>query len=111
MPDGRSPTLPIVDQPSAYDVVEFHLHALEGEPCLDLTLVHRDSRARRRLRFFSPREGKYWFGPAPTPCPFFYDVSARGIEGRNVLVADEEEVAAGPLSFWARAVAEVGESA
>ncbi|MCI0569550.1 MAG: hypothetical protein L0Y66_02250 [Myxococcaceae bacterium] len=107
MQGGRSPLHPILDEPSAYDVVELQLRLHDGEPYLDLTLQHRDTRARRQLRFLGPRDGKFWFEPAPLPCPYVYDVREKRLEGLAVLVADEEEMAAGPLSFWARDVVEL----
>lgn len=101
----RDPDHPVLQEAWKHEVVGFQYVGLAEEPYLDLLLRHADTRAIRRLRYFSPTQvrirdtGMNWgLGIA--------DIRARQLQGIGVEVynfeADE-----GPVEFLARDVVEL----
>ena len=100
----EDPDHPILDHPWEYEIVGFsYFRPDDGtERYIDLTL--RKDQVVRRLRFFGPQDIEIEKGfPSPTGGMYFSDVSARGLEGLGVRVADFE-ASPGAVRFWARAV-------
>jgi hypothetical protein len=102
----------ILDRPWEYEIVSLSFHRSfdgEFETFLDISLKKGD--VARHLRFLSPRELEIENGfPAATSGFCILDVSARGMEGVGVRVADFE-ASWGAIRFWARDVVEIGQFA
>jgi hypothetical protein len=106
----EDPFHPIIDRPWEYEIILLGFYrSLDGnsETFLDLSLKKND--VVRHLRFHSPQGLEIENGfPAPTGGFCILDVSARGMEGIGVCVADFEG-SWGAVRFWARDVVEIGQ--
>jgi hypothetical protein len=103
----RDPDHPILPEAWKHELVGFRYDGLSGEPFLDLVLRHADTRAIRRLRFFSPADLRIG-QPHMNWGLAIVDVRARQMEGIGVEVYNFENSEA-PIEFFARDVTEAPE--
>lgn len=104
---SRDPDHPILPEAWKHELVGFHYDGMSDEPFLDLVLRHADTRAIRRLRFFSPTELRIG-QPRMNWGLAIRDVRARQMEGIGVEVYNFENSEAS-IEFVARDVAELVE--
>ena len=99
------PDHPILPAAWKYEIIGFHfVRSIDecAEAFIDLTL--RREADVKRLRFLAPQDVEIEKGfPRHTHGLVIRDVSARQLEGINVLV-DNAENSPGGVRFWARAV-------
>jgi hypothetical protein len=99
------PDHPILGEAWKHEVVGFHYDGLAEEPYLDLVLRHAETKAIRKLRFFSPREIRI-SDPRMNWGLAIADVRRRQMEGIGVEVYTFEN-SEGTAELYARDVAEV----
>lgn len=102
---ARDPDHPILAEAWKHELVGFHYDGLADEAFLDLVLRHAETKAVRRLRFFSPADLRIR-NPLMNWGLAIRDVRARQMEGIGVEVYNFENDE-GPVEFFARDVAEL----
>jgi hypothetical protein len=104
---ARDPEHPILREAWKHEVVGFQYDGLAQEPYLDLLLRHAETKAVRRLRFYSPSDISIT-GPHMNWGLAISDVRQRQMEGIGVHVYNFEN-SPGPAQFYARDVIDATE--
>jgi hypothetical protein len=99
---AEDPSHPILREAHKHEIVGYHYDGLAEEPYLDLVLRHTETKAIRRLRFYSPRDVSI-SEPYMNSGMAIADVHHRQMERTRVRVFNFE-ASSGMAQFYARDV-------